>query len=46
MGSDKEDLKNASPITHVAKFNIPMLIAHGSADHITPQNLRLHFTKR
>ncbi|GGX34848.1 alpha/beta hydrolase family protein [Undibacterium squillarum] len=43
MGSDKEDLKNASPITHVAKFNIPMLIAHGGADHITPPKPAIAF---
>lgn len=43
MGSDKEDLKNASPITHVAKFNIPILIAHGGADHITPPKPAIAF---
>ena len=36
MGTDKEKLKEMSPIHNVEKIRVPMLITHGKADRRTP----------
>ena len=36
MGTDKEKLKEMSPIHNVEKIKVPMLITHGKADRRTP----------
>lgn len=38
MGDDPAIFKDQSPITHIAKLDVPMLLIHGRSDSIAPFN--------